>query len=370
MESVLGVGEICMRTLRKYIITDTLIGIASVLGLFVALFFIFDLVQAISDGGQSSAGVGVVAFQSALEIPSWIYELVPLSALTGSLIALARFSANSEYVVMRSSGMSLRNLALSLSVVALIVSCLTLMVGELMVPKAQKMLQTINVKSEADQQVIAQTFRSGHWIKDRDRIINITKLTKDFELSGILIFELNASDRAVKRIIKASSGSIKEERWNLRDIHVTEIYSDRLVRSERSTMNLNTLINFQILNSLLVGESNLTYLELESYIDHLEANGESVYRYKSVQWSKIGHLITVFLLVLIAPTFIGFESRGRHVGFWVFIGTVSGVGLYFMSQLLKSIGTIGRWHPVTYTFVPIFLILILAYWFVINREKR
>ena len=43
---------------------------------------------------------------------------------------------------------------------------------------------------------------------------------------------------------------------------------------------------------------------------------------------------------------------------------------YFMSQLLKSIGTIGRWHPVTYTFVPILFILILAYWFVINREKR
>ncbi len=359
-----------MKTLRKYVISETLIGISSTLGLFVVLFFLFDLVHVLSDGGQLATGLGVVVLRSALEIPSWIYELVPLSALTGALIVLARFSSNSEYVVMRSSGMSLKRFALILSIVALIASSITLIVGELVIPKAQKMLQTIVVKAGSDQHVIAQTFRSGHWIKGRDRIINITRLTKDFQLSGILIFELNAADRAVKRIIKASSGSIKDEKWDLRDVRVTDIYSDRLVRSKHSTMNLNTNINSQIINSLLSGESNLTYLELAHYIEHLENNGEDVYRYKSVQWSKIGHLVTVFLLILIAPTFIGFESRGRHVGFWIFIGSVSGVGLYFMNQLLKSIGTIARWHPATYTFIPIVVILIMAYWFVANRERR
>lgn len=359
-----------MRTLRKYVIAETLIGIASVLGLFVALFFIFDLLQAISDRDQLSVGLGMMAFQSVLEIPSWVYELAPLSALTGSLIVLARFSANSEYVVMRSSGMSLKSLALILSVVALIASFITLMVGEFMVPSAKKMLQTVNVQSGSDHRVIAQTFRSGHWIKDRDRIINIARLTKDFELYGILIFELNASDRAVKRIIEASSGAINEETWDLRDVRVTDVYRDRLVRSEHSAMNLNTLINSQTLNSLLAGESNLTYLELVSYIRYLEKNGEEVYRYKSVQWSKISHLVTVFLLVLIVPTFIGFEGRGRNSGFWIFIGTASGIGLYFMNQLLKSMGTIGRWHPATYTFVPIVVILIIAYWLVANRERQ
>ena len=359
-----------MKTLRKYVIGETLIGISSTLGLFVVLFFLFDLVHVLSDGGQLATGLGLVVLRSALEIPSWIYELVPLSALTGSLIVLARFSSNSEYVVMRSSGMSLKNLALILSIVALIASSITLIVGELVIPKTQKMLQTIDVKTGSDQHVVAQTFRSGHWIKDRDRIINITRLTKDFQLSGILIFELNAADRAVTRIIKASSGSIKDENWDLRDVRMTDIFSDRLVRSKHSTMNLNTNINPQIINSLLAGESNLTYLELAHYIEHLENNGEDVYRYKSVQWAKIGHLVTVFLLILIAPTFVGFESRGRHAGFWIFIGSLSGVGLYFMNQLLKSIGTIARWHPAAYTFIPIVVILMMAYWFVANREKR
>jgi lipopolysaccharide export system permease protein len=171
-------------------------------------------------------------------------------------------------------------------------------------------------------------------------------------------------------MIKASTGVIDENKWQLSDVHITDIYSDRLVRSSSSSLILNTLINPKILNSLLLGEAHLTYLELARYIEHLEDNGEDVYRYKSAQWSKISHLVTVFLLVLIAVAFINFESRGRHAGFWIFIGTTCGVGLYFMTQLITSIGTIGRWHPATYSLIPIVLILIAAYSFVANRERR
>lgn len=359
-----------MRTLRKYIISETLISISSVLFLFIALFFIFDLIQGIAEGNQLNAGLMLTLLRSALEIPSWAYELVPLSALTGTLIALARFSSYSEYVVMRSAGMSLKNLILTLSVVAVFVSFITLLVGELIVPKAERMLQNITVSSAPEQHVIAQTFRSGHWIKDKSRIINVARLTKSFELSGILIFELDDEDRSVERMIKASSGIIDENKWQLSDVRVTEIYSDRLIRTASPFLSLNTSINPKILNSLLLGEEHLTYLELEGYIDHLETNGEEVYRYKSAQWSKISHLVTVFLLVLIAVAFVSFENRGRHVSFWIFIGILCGVGLYFSTQLINSIGTIGRWPPAMFSLIPMFLILLVAYFFVVSRERR
>jgi lipopolysaccharide export system permease protein len=359
-----------VKTLRKYIVTEMLISVFSVLSLFVALFFLFDLIQGFAEGEQSNLGISLTLFRSALETPSWAYELVPLSALTGALIALARFASYSEYVVMRSAGMSLKSLILTLSIVALIVSSVTFFVGEVIVPRAERVLQTIDVNSELEQHVIAQTFRSGHWIKDQNRVINVTRLTKNFDLSGILIFELDENDRSVNRMIKASTGVIDENKWQLSDVHVTDIYSDRLVRSSSSSLILNTLINPKILNSLLLGEAHLTYLELARYIEHLEDNGEDVYRYKSAQWSKISHLVTVFLLVLIAVAFINFESRGRHAGFWIFIGTTCGVGLYFMTQLITSIGTIGRWHPATFSLIPIMLILIVAYYFVANRERR
>ena len=359
-----------MRTLRKYIITEILISIFSVLSLFVSLFFLFDLIQGIAEGDQLNIGRSLTLFGSVLEVPSWAYELVPLSALTGTLTALARFSSYSEYVVMRSAGMSLKMLMMTLSVVALIVSSLTFLLGELIVPRAERALQTINASSQLEQHVIAQTFRSGHWIKDQDRIINVTRLTKNFELSGILIFEFDENDRSANRIIKAATGFIDENKWQLIDVQVTEIYPDRIERSSLSSLMLDTLINPKILNSLLVGETHLTYLELTRYIEHLENNGEDVYRYKSAQWSKISHLVTVFLLVFIAVAFVSFENRGRHAGFWIFIGTACGVGLYFMTQLISSIGAIARWHPAAHSLIPIVLILITAYSFVVNREQR
>ena len=359
-----------MRIIRNYIFGEILISVLSVLCLFVGLFSVFDVIQGVADGEHANIGFGAAAFRSALEIPSWIYELIPLSALTGSLIALARMSASSEYVVMRSSGMTLKSLAWVLSLVSLGLCLLAIVVGEVLGPKAHQMLQSLNVSPNSEQQIIAQTFRSGHWIKDRDRVVNITKLTQDFDLSGISIFELNVADRSVKRIIRAESGTIKDDEWVLSNAHVTDIYEDRMVRSNQSSMALTTLIKPKILNTLLAGESDLTYFELASYIEHLENSGEDTYRYRAAQWSKIGHLITIFLLVLIAPAFVGFENRGRHIGFWIFLGTSCGVGLYFLTRLLDSIGAIGRWHPFTYTLIPIMFMVSVAYYFISRRERR
>lgn len=359
-----------MRILGRYLVREILLSILVVLAIFLSLFVLFDFIQRISSATYLEAGIWKLIAEVVLTMPSFAYELAPLSALTGTLLALAKFASQSEYVVIRSSGVSLVRMSSILLIVSFVFSSGTFVVGEIIAPYSDKVLKRVE-QIKPSGEAIAQTFRSGHWIKDRERIFNIKVLNEDFDMSGITIFEINLSDRSIRRILRADSGRITENgTWTFSDIEMTEISNTGIHRSNINSIEFDTTITTEILSSLVSRESKLSIWDLNRYINHLKNNGEDYYSYESAHWSRIGHLMTVFLLVLVAPTFISVENRQRHVGFWVFIGVVSGVALYFLNQLIKSIGTINRWPPEIHTFLPVLLILLASYAYIYRQERR
>ncbi len=67
-------------------------------------------------------------------IPSFLEVSVPMAALLGVLLAFARFSSDSEIVVIRSSGISLYQLLLPVTAFALIVFSVSLLVSNFLRP--------------------------------------------------------------------------------------------------------------------------------------------------------------------------------------------------------------------------------------------
>ena len=95
-----------MRTLTRYIGRDVLL---STLLLFVALlglFTFFDLIAEMRDVGRGGYTLTTALLFVTLHIPSRIYELFPVAALIGTLLAIAQLVATSEFTVMRASGAS------------------------------------------------------------------------------------------------------------------------------------------------------------------------------------------------------------------------------------------------------------------------
>src|SRR4029453_5432767 len=77
------------------------------------LFAFFDLIHELGDVGRGEYTIGAALLFVALHLPSRLYELFPVAALIGTLFAVAQLVANSEYTVMRASGMSLTQLGWS-----------------------------------------------------------------------------------------------------------------------------------------------------------------------------------------------------------------------------------------------------------------
>src|SRR5438270_9580833 len=95
-----------LRTLEKYLAQQIYGATGFVLLGFLALFSFFDLIGELGDLGKGEYDLRQVFTFVALNAPAHAYELFPIVVLIGTLYVLAMLASNSEYTVMRGSGLS------------------------------------------------------------------------------------------------------------------------------------------------------------------------------------------------------------------------------------------------------------------------
>ena len=96
-----------MRTLKRYVGREVLLATLLIFAALLMLFAFFDLIHELGDVGRGGYTISAALLYVALHVPGRLYELFPVAALIGTLFAIAQLVANSEYTVMRASGMSL-----------------------------------------------------------------------------------------------------------------------------------------------------------------------------------------------------------------------------------------------------------------------
>ncbi len=154
-----------MKTLRRYLWVEISTATGFVLFALLSLFTFFDLVAQLDEIGQRGFKLRHALSYVAFTLPSRMYELMPIAALIGTIYALSKLAANSEFTIMRVSGMSTRRLMLSLGGIGLIIVAITYLLGEFLSPPAEKLAQQIRLKARGSQ-ISVRDFRSGVWVRD------------------------------------------------------------------------------------------------------------------------------------------------------------------------------------------------------------
>src|SRR5262249_32400627 len=103
-----------MRVLRRYLSRQIIGGIVLVVTALIMLFSFFDLIYELRDVGSESYRLPAALAYVALSVPGHLYELLPVATLIGTLFVLAQLVVHSEYAVMRTSGVSIMNMASTL----------------------------------------------------------------------------------------------------------------------------------------------------------------------------------------------------------------------------------------------------------------
>jgi lipopolysaccharide export system permease protein len=376
-----------MRTLRRYLRSEIVVATGFVLFALLSLFSFFELIRELDEVGRAGYRLRNVFVYVLLSLPTRTYELMPIAALIGTIYALSKLASNSEFTIMRVSGMSTRRLAYAVLGVGLVLVLVTYALGEFLAPPAERLAR--QSKLAATGASVAQQFRSGVWVRDvvkdaagrieRLRFINVARVLPDLTVQGWRIFEFDRSFR-LRSIATAASGRYVDDPagrgWLLTDVVETRLPVVDPNDTSRSTQHTEIVRDAQrlwhselrpdIFGVLLVQPERMAALSLAQYIDHLAENKQQTSLYEIALWNKLFYPLAVLVMMVLALPFAYLHVREGSVSLKIFTGVMIGVLFYMLNKLFAHLGLLNTWPPVVIAALPSLVVLAVAlsalYW--------
>jgi len=131
-----------MKTLDRYIGSRFIWGFLLVMLILVFLFSFLELVVQLDDVGKGNYQVLDCFLFVALTLPTRILDLVSLSALLGSILALGMLADRGELVAMRAAGLSVGRICVSVLAAGGLLMMLTGIVAEFVAPPLEQQART------------------------------------------------------------------------------------------------------------------------------------------------------------------------------------------------------------------------------------
>lgn len=341
------------RYLGRIILQYTLITMLVLIGLFTFVNFI-DQLGSLGHGDYNlTAAIAYVT----LIIPRTIYELFPMAALLGTIIGLSLLANDSELIVMRANGMSMARITAAALKMGGVFVIAAMLIGELIAPYTETKAQ--RGRAEALQQGIKQQTNSGLWLRDARTFVNIKEVLPDLTLLGLKVIDVD-DNHQLRSLLTADYGTFKGDYWALRNVKQTLFAQKGAEIINKDTAKWASQVTPQILSVFLVKPDQLSFLQLNRYINHLHENQQQTDPYKLAFWNKIMLPLSTAVMVMLAIPFVFANLRSGTLGRSLFIGIMLGIGFYVANKGFGYIVLVYGLPPLLGATVPVIVFLLLA----------
>lgn len=357
-----------MNLLARYVLKEVATSAGFVFLALLLLFSFFDFAGELGSIGRAGYGFAQAVMYVMLNVPGHVYEIVPIAALIGALFGLSRLVMNSEFTVMLASGVSTWQVALMLAVAGVGFALITLAVGELISPWSEQAAKRLKLR--ATESVVAQTFRSGLWVKDGNAFINAREVLPDTSLRGLKVYEFDRNWKLV-RVMTAEKGTWEKNRqWQLAGVVDTGFSSEGIRVVQEESREWRSVLSPDILSVLLVAPEKMSTPALIAYIKHLKENKQHTTRYEVALWSKMFYPLAIPVIMLMALPFAFHSPRSGGIALKVFFGILVGLAFHLSNRLFSHVGLLNDWPPFFTASAPSLLFLALAVLVLKRMERR
>jgi len=356
------------RTLERYLAKQIYAAVGFVFFGFLGLFAFFDLIRELADLGKVEYNLRQVFTFVLLSMPSHAYELFPVVVLIGTLYVLAHLASNSEYTVMRASGLSPRRAGLMLVKVGLPFVLLTFVIGEWVAPWAEEMAQKVKIRAMSA--MIGQDLQSGLWFKDEGSFINVREARQTNQLAGVRIYDFDAEYRLRQITLAQRAEYAGKGVWRLHETMQTQFTAEGPRTKKSAESEWHSRVSPDMLDALIVKPERMSAWALHKYTEHLQGNRQRTERYEIALWKKLFYPIAALVMMALALPFAYMQARAGMVGVKVFLGIMLGIFFHMMNSLFSHIGLLYNWSPLFAAIVPSLAFLsaaILLMWWVERR---
>ena len=348
-----------MRKLNAYIGVTVSASIGLVLAVILGLVAIAALIDEMGEMGGNYTFIKVLSFV-LLSIPGNLYEYLPFAVLVGCLAGLGALAGNSELVVMRSAGVSIRAIVWMVMRPTLVIMFVGVLVSEYIVPytesiakseRATALLKTDNVVS-----------REGLWHREGKDFMHFNVVQPNGVLYGVTIYSFDQTRRLLKTLY-AERAIYQADHWLLEDLSESRLFRDRIEKVDMASKRWDTNLSPALLNILVLDPMGLSIKGLWQYSSYLEGQGLNSGPYQLAFWKKVLQPISTITLVLVAISFIFGPLREVTMGFRIFTGVLVGIVFRTVQDILSPASLVYGFEPIYASLVPIVVCGTIGLWF-------
>jgi len=343
--------------LSQYLMRTILTSTALVLVVLLALAGLFEFIAQLDDV-KGDFGTAQAVLFAALRLPNLAFQMLPVSALIGSLLGLGALAANSEIIVMRSSGLSVARLAGMVAITGFVMLVITGLLGEFIGPPLDYYAR--NMRTEARHGKDDNRFGKETWVKDGSVFLHLERVNAEFDFGSLYIFRFN-DDNELASIAKAENAGISnDDRWLLENFRETRFQRNGVQAVESSVAIESFDVNTEMLGSSMVKSTSLSARGLLSYIGYLRRNSLDASLYETELWYRASRTAAVMIMPMLALAFVFGSLRSGGAGARLMIGVGIGLAYYLASEMLANSGQVFDLNPALVSWLPSMALLLVT----------
>ena len=346
-----------MNVLTGYIVREILKGSLVALLLLLTLFNLFTFSDELKDLG-GGYGLKQIFYYLILTSPRVFYELVPASALLGSLFILGAMGNNRELIAMRAAGLSVFGIIRAVMLAGAVLVIISIGVGEFVAPVTERMAQMVRV-SARNEQILMDT-KYGIWLREGKQFINVRQIEEDGNLADMSIYELDDQQHLHQAIHADQAVFLGKQQWQMKNIKKSEMSTQQMLASTQNEQLWKSSIAPNLLKIIVVNPNNLSLYDLDSYVGFLKKNHQKSHVFELAFWGRVVNPLVTFVMLLLSAPFVIGVKRGVSVGGRMMIGVVIGMGFNIIDKIIGHLGLIYNLNPPLMAFIPSLTVLALA----------
>jgi lipopolysaccharide export system permease protein len=347
-----------MSVLARYIMRAVLGYTMLVLLVLLVLSALYLFITQQDEIGVGTYGIGDAMAYVGLNLPQSAFDMLPIAALIGSLLALGNLARSMELIVVRAAGVSTARIATWVATAGVILMVLTGVLGDFVAPQALQYGRRMKTFEKYHDYSLASN--SSAWAKDGDKVVSVRQQSGDNRYGGVYVFSFDAQHR-LRSIARANSASIdRQNRWRLEGYQESRIDGERVIPRQASAAEIETNLSPEFLGLAALDPDSLPGPGLISLVRHLKANGLDASTYETAFWARLARTAAVAIIVVLAVPFAFGPMRSTGTGARTVVGIMIGVVFFLLAKMMESGGVVFGLPPVVVAWTPTAILALIT----------
>ena len=289
--------------------------------------------------------------------PSYLYDILPVAALIGSVLGLGALASNSELIVMRSVGISLWRIVGWMMRSALLLIVLSFVLSEWVIPYTNEKAQSI--KSQRSVAALGEV--KGYWSREGQRFIYIDYANSQGQLRNIQAIDFDQNYRLQSFVTAEKGQFLKDGQWTLEKSHQVDLLAQgNAIKTDHEQQALGLALQPKYVHMVTLDPDDLSPSQLISFMQYLSEYSQVPKTYELAFWKKVTSPFALITLVLIACSFIFGPLRQQSMGFRLVIALFTGLGFFYLQDFLGYASLVYAPSPAWFVLLPVVLMFIMG----------